>query len=87
MRGSPIYIVFSEQHEDGTDNVLQTEKRDTLIAIEKKYQKKWEEDGVFQADAPSTSEYPLDSIKPADLRAKIPKFFGETTVCRQGHKH
>jgi leucyl-tRNA synthetase len=27
---------------------LQTEKRDTLIAIEKKYQKKWQEDRVFQ---------------------------------------
>jgi leucyl-tRNA synthetase len=55
---------------------LQTEKRDSLIAIEKKYQAKWQEDGVFEPNAPSTSEVPLHSISPAELRAQHPKFFG-----------
>lgn len=55
---------------------IQTEKRDALIAFEKKYQKKWEEDGVFQPNAPSTNEVPLQSITAAELRAKSPKFFG-----------
>lgn len=55
---------------------MQTEKRDTLIAIEKKYQKKWEEDGVFQPNAPSTTEIPLHSISAAEVRAQHPKFFG-----------
>ena len=54
----------------------QTEKRDTLIAIEKKYQAKWAEDGVFQPDAPSISDIPLHSASPAELRARYPKFFG-----------
>jgi leucyl-tRNA synthetase len=55
---------------------VQTEKRDTLIAVEKKYQKKWQEDGVFQPNAPSTTEVPLQSISAADLRKQYPKFFG-----------
>ncbi|KZF19842.1 leucyl-tRNA synthetase [Xylona heveae TC161] len=53
-----------------------TEKRDTLIAIEKKYQQKWAEDKVFEPNAPSTKEIPLQDISAADLRAKYPKFFG-----------
>ncbi|CZR52502.1 probable leucine--tRNA ligase, cytosolic [Phialocephala subalpina] len=59
-----------------TKELKGTEKRDTLIAIEKKYQKKWQEDGVFQPNAPSTSDIPLHSISPAELRAQHPKFFG-----------
>jgi len=54
----------------------QTEKRDTLKAIEKKYQAKWQADGVFQPDAPSTTEIPLHSISAAELRKQQPKFFG-----------
>ncbi|KAI9839464.1 MAG: 2-isopropylmalate synthase [Sarea resinae] len=53
-----------------------TEKRDTLIAIEKKYQQQWAEDGVFEPNAPSTSEIPLHEISAAELREKYPKFFG-----------
>ncbi|KAK6071870.1 leucyl-tRNA synthetase [Seiridium cupressi] len=53
-----------------------TEKRDALIAIEKKYQQKWEEDGTFQPDAPSTKDIPLHSISAAELREQHPKFFG-----------
>ncbi|KAH0559306.1 2-isopropylmalate synthase [Trichoglossum hirsutum] len=54
----------------------QTEKRDALIAIEKKYQAIWAESKVFQQDAPSTSEVALGSVSPAELRSQYPKFFG-----------
>ena len=54
----------------------QTEKRDTLVEIEKRYQRKWAEDGVFQPDAPSITEIPLHSISAEELRSRHPKFFG-----------
>ncbi|KAK2757672.1 cytosolic leucyl tRNA synthetase [Arachnomyces sp. PD_36] len=53
-----------------------TEKRDNLIALEKKYQAQWKADKVFEIDAPSVSEYPPESTSAADLHAKHPKFFG-----------
>ncbi|PBP23730.1 leucyl-tRNA synthetase [Diplocarpon rosae] len=59
-----------------TKELKGTEKRDRLIAIEKKYQKKWEEDGVFQSNAPTTTEIPLHSISAAEVREQHPKFFG-----------
>ncbi|KAH8601856.1 hypothetical protein B0O99DRAFT_648443 [Bisporella sp. PMI_857] len=59
-----------------TKELKGTEKRDTLTAIEKKYQAKWQEDGVFQPNAPSTTDIPLNSISAAELREKQPKFFG-----------
>ncbi|KAH8906798.1 leucyl-tRNA synthetase [Coniochaeta sp. PMI_546] len=59
-----------------TKELKGTEKRDALISIEKKYQQIWEEDGVFQPDAPSISDIPLHSITAAELREKYPKFFG-----------
>lgn len=64
---------------NGTKNTLKlenTEKRDTLIAIEKKYQAQWKENRVFEVDAPSFSEVPEGSMSAAELRAKYPKFFG-----------
>ncbi|KAI4121864.1 MAG: hypothetical protein LQ338_006120 [Usnochroma carphineum] len=53
-----------------------TEKRDTLIKIEKRYQKQWQESDVFNAAAPSTSEIVPGSIAASDLRRKYPKYFG-----------
>ncbi|MCJ1366425.1 cytosolic leucyl tRNA synthetase [Acarospora aff. strigata] len=53
-----------------------TEKRDALIAIEKRFQVSWKENGIFQVDAPSTSDEPFNSISPDELRRKYPKFFG-----------
>ncbi|KAF9883481.1 cytosolic leucyl tRNA synthetase [Aspergillus nanangensis] len=53
-----------------------TEKRDTLIAIEKKYQAQWKENKVFEVDAPSTEEVPFGSMSADELREKYPKFFG-----------
>ncbi|WZH46090.1 Leucyl-trna cytoplasmic [Fusarium acuminatum] len=49
---------------------------DTLIALEKKYQKKWSEDKTFESNAPSTDEVPLHSVSAAELREQQPKFFG-----------
>ncbi|KAI4189569.1 MAG: hypothetical protein L6R41_001365 [Letrouitia leprolyta] len=53
-----------------------TEKRDTLIKIEKKYQRRWQDAGIFNAAAPSTSEIPIGTITSADLHKKHPKYFG-----------
>ncbi|OGM49960.1 leucyl-tRNA synthetase [Aspergillus bombycis] len=63
----------------GAKNTLKlenTEKRDTLIAIEKKYQAQWKENKVFEVDAPSFAEVPEGSMSAAELREKYPKFFG-----------
>ena len=48
-----------------------TEKRDTLIKQEKRFQREWQEQRVFEADAPKTSSGTAD-----DLHAKYPKWFG-----------
>lgn len=69
-RSAAPYLRFAKSYP------FQTEKRDALIAIEKKYQQKWDEDGVFKPDAPSTSEIPLHSISAAELRERFPKYFG-----------
>lgn len=54
----------------------QTEKRDALVAWEKEVQQKWENDAVFQPNAPTIDEIPLNSISSSELREKYPKFFG-----------
>lgn len=61
-----------------TKELKGTEKRDTLIAIEKKYQKQWKQSRIFESDAPSTAEIPLHSIPAAELRETFPKYFGTT---------
>lgn len=43
-----------------------------MIDIEKKYQKIWEDDKVFEMDAPERPE----NMTSAELREKYPKFFG-----------
>ncbi|AET38122.1 leucine--tRNA ligase CDC60 Ecym_2389 [Eremothecium cymbalariae DBVPG len=50
-----------------------TARRDALIAIEKKYQKLWAEEHLFEIDAPSVEN---DSVcmSSEDLQAKYPKF-------------
>ncbi|KAJ5203354.1 hypothetical protein N7449_005433 [Penicillium cf. viridicatum] len=53
-----------------------TEKRDTLVAIEKKYQAQWKDNKIFEVDAPSFEEAPQGAMTPAELREKYPKFFG-----------
>ncbi|KAK9367742.1 hypothetical protein V1509DRAFT_625170 [Lipomyces kononenkoae] len=51
-----------------------TEKRDALIASEKKFQKKWAEEKVFQINPPALDETSIND--PDELREKYPKFFG-----------
>ncbi|KAF2090274.1 leucyl-tRNA synthetase [Saccharata proteae CBS 121410] len=59
-----------------TLKIENTDKRDTLIASEKKYQKIWQDTKVFQQNAPSTTEIPYGSVSADDIRAQQPKFFG-----------
>ncbi|EEB06943.1 cytoplasmic leucine-tRNA ligase Lrs1 [Schizosaccharomyces japonicus yFS275] len=47
-----------------------TTKRDTLIDWENKYQKKWEDEHIFEVNAP------LEDMSMDELREKYPKFFG-----------
>ncbi|KAL6717375.1 cytosolic leucyl tRNA synthetase [Lecanora helva] len=61
---------------DKTLKLENTEKRDTLIEIEKRYQKKWQESGVFNASAPSTKDIPANSMPAAEIRRRHPKYFG-----------
>ncbi|KAK3679618.1 cytosolic leucyl tRNA synthetase [Vermiconidia calcicola] len=58
----------------GTLKIENTEKRDTLIASEKAYQKRWAESKIFEKDAPSLQEIPFHSLSPAELRKKYPKY-------------
>lgn len=53
-----------------------THNRDVLIEIEKKCQKKWQDDKVFESDAPTMEEIPFGSASPKDIRTKHPKYFG-----------
>lgn len=65
-----------QEAESKTLKIENTEKRDTLTAQEKKYQKAWEEQGVFNPDAPSLEEEPFDTTTPDQLHEKYPKWFG-----------
>lgn len=58
----------------GTLKIENTDKRDTLIASEKKYQQAWADSKVFEQDAPSLEQVPFHSIAPAELRKKHPKY-------------
>lgn len=50
-----------------------TGRRDALIAIEKKYQKLWAEEHLFEQDAPSIDEAPI-TMSTDELHQKYPKF-------------
>lgn len=62
------------QQPKGSLKIENTEKRDALIASEKKYQQRWQNDKVFEQDAPSLEEVPYHAIAPAELRKKHPKY-------------
>ncbi|KAK3056383.1 cytosolic leucyl tRNA synthetase [Extremus antarcticus] len=62
------------QQSIGTLKIENTDKRDTLIASEKKYQRQWADSKIFEQDAPSLEDVPLHSIAPAELRKKYPKY-------------
>ena len=60
----------------GSDPMLKlenTEKRDVLIAIEKKYQQQWQDEKVFEMDAPTLSEMPVATQE--ELHKEHPKEF------------
>jgi len=54
--------------------VLQTGKRDYLQELEKKYQKKWADENVFEVNAPSAEE--LKGLTKDEIHEKFPKWFG-----------
>lgn len=45
---------------------IQTEKRDKLVAWEKKCQERWATEKVFEPNAPSIDEIPLDAMSPEE---------------------
>ena len=63
----------SEGAPDPMMKLENTEKRDTMIEIEKRYQKKWQASKVFEADAPTLEEMPGASQD--ELHSKHPKSF------------
>jgi leucyl-tRNA synthetase len=63
-----------EQQTTGTLKIENTEKRDTLIASEKKYQQQWANNKVFEQDAPSLKEIPFHSMSSDEMRKKHPKY-------------
>ncbi|KAF2754238.1 hypothetical protein EJ05DRAFT_504337 [Pseudovirgaria hyperparasitica] len=74
-----VGITDPDQHSHLTIKIENTEKRDVLQATEKKYQKLWQDERVFEADAPSCSEYPPGSMSHEELRARVPKFLSNDT--------
>lgn len=56
-----------------TIKLEKTDRRDTLVEIEKKYQKVWSDEKVFEVDAPTIEEDPTDDSD--ELREKYPKYF------------
>ncbi|KAG1852611.1 hypothetical protein C8R48DRAFT_350172 [Suillus tomentosus] len=57
-----------------TMELVQTGKRDRLIELEKIYQTKWQEEGIFEVNAPSPDE--LKGLSSAQVQDKYPKWFG-----------
>lgn len=56
-----------------TIKLEKTDRRDTLVAIEKKYQQYWLEQKFFDVDSPSLQEDPEED--PEKLRENHPKYF------------
>lgn len=56
-----------------TIKLEKTDRRDTLVEIEKKYQKFWDENKFFEVDAPTLEEDPEDD--PDQLRETFPKHY------------
>ncbi|KAF2190873.1 leucyl-tRNA synthetase [Zopfia rhizophila CBS 207.26] len=71
-----LQVLDPEENSKKTLKIENTEKRDALIESEKKYQKQWQENGVFQPDAPTIEEEPFETTTPEQLHEKYPKWFG-----------
>ncbi|KAI0742680.1 leucine-tRNA ligase [Daedaleopsis nitida] len=57
-----------------TIELAQTGKRDELRELELKYQKRWQEERLFEVDAPTAEE--LKGLSPAQIKEQFPKWFG-----------
>ncbi|KAH7882164.1 hypothetical protein F5I97DRAFT_1912888 [Phlebopus sp. FC_14] len=57
-----------------TIELAQTGKRDYLVSLEKRYQARWQEDRLFETNAPPKEE--LEGLTPAEIKEKYPKWFG-----------
>ncbi|KAL6308866.1 leucine-tRNA ligase [Sparassis latifolia] len=57
-----------------TMELAQTNKRDLLVGLEKKYQEQWQEQRLFETNAPTLEE--TAGLSPAEIREKFPKWFG-----------
>ncbi|KAI8935036.1 hypothetical protein NX059_008700 [Plenodomus lindquistii] len=69
-------LLKPQEAESKTLKIENTDKRDTLIEAEKRYQQAWQEQGVFNPDAPSLEDEPFDTTSPDQLHQKHPKWFG-----------
>ncbi|KAF2498101.1 leucyl-tRNA synthetase [Lophium mytilinum] len=71
-----LTVLDPEHSSSKTLKIENTEKRDDLIAVEKKYQKLWADQHVFEPNAPTFEEAPFESTTPDELHSKFPKWFG-----------
>ncbi|MBW0467490.1 hypothetical protein O181_007205 [Austropuccinia psidii MF-1] len=76
--GKPsVQALMEQKQKDATlDLGGNFSKRDDLIGIEKKTQKKWSEARIFETDSPYTHNPDLVDLSGEELRKKYPKFFG-----------
>ncbi|KAF7791582.1 hypothetical protein EIP86_002599 [Pleurotus ostreatoroseus] len=58
----------------GPIELAQTAKRDSLKELEQKYQARWEQERIFEVDAPTLEE--TEGLSPAEIQEKYPKWFG-----------
>lgn len=67
---------FPSNHQSSMSATIKlenTQRRDALIEIEKKYQKVWKDEKLFEVDAPTVAEDPTDDLD--ELHKKHPKYF------------
>jgi leucyl-tRNA synthetase len=64
-----------EKQSEATLKLENTEKRDFLIEIEKKYQKQWQDAKLYEVNAPSLKEFSADT-DPKTIHEAYPKHFG-----------
>ncbi|TFY79564.1 hypothetical protein EWM64_g4448, partial [Hericium alpestre] len=61
-----------------TLELAQTGKRDYLKSLEKKYQDRWEQEHIFEVEAPTPEE--TAGLSATEIRQKFPKWFGNFPV-------
>jgi hypothetical protein len=54
----------------------QTFKRDYLINLEKTFQKKWQDEKVFEINAPTVEELGGKDLTPKEIQEQAPKWMG-----------